>query len=377
MALRTLDKILLNNNWRSSTILENGDSLNLMKSNIFNRNVTSQTEAMVNGFDYDNIQDTITTGLVNYENKQQNLPDSINKPNAVPIESKYDDLRIKIYYGNQWWKWNVIEKDVMSSNDPELRLAKFMSKFWAWQWNSITSAMVTNLSGVAEITVGGTGASAEYLSEELVLKVRAKKEDMGFGKLNKIYTNSKTITAILKKQYTTANAPNLITEVYRGNITQTPDGQNVTTTPGAYENVSYMYKGVVPIILDDMMPDGILSFVEDGAFLFHLKNTEKPFYKEESAMANIGAGVKNIGMKMIYIIHPIGFNFTGTYHATSGAPATYASRSGMTPDELKNLGPNTGTAAAPIYKSMYKLAIPAKKSPIYNLRVKNYLKWYL
>lgn len=337
----TIQNVIQNNSWKSSSFKEAIEVNRLFNGGIVSA-ASSQAQAILNAVDFDNVQSTVRVGLVDYDWAEQNLGDaSDNTVNA--LQPVFEELDVKTFYGNQWWGVRAIQQDLMSSTEPNRLVLNHVGRFWATQFNKIISSTVSGMSDIAEITIGDGTAN---LSRKMVIAARKKKGDLGFGKLAKMYLNSKTIADILDKQEV-ATVKELITEKY-GQVTITKDGVSQVVQN---DTPSYVYGGATPIIVDDAMKDGIISLIEEGAFAFAQKELANPLMYSNDPKAGNGVGKEEWGTKSLYVLHPIGFGFKGVLGTN------FASRSGLSLAELQGGG-------------QYTLKVDAKLAPITNLKVK-------
>ena len=337
----TIQDVILNNSWKSSSFMKSTDVNRLFNSGI----VTTASDAaqkLINAIDYDNVQSTVRVGMVDYEWAEQNLGDASDN-NATALEPIFDDLDVKTFYGNQWWAVRSIQKDLMNTTEPNRLVLNKVGQYWATMFNRIISATVSGMGDITDITVGD---GTENLSRKMVIAARKKKGDMGFGKLAKMYMNSTTMADILDKQEDGV-INELITEKY-GKVTIVKDG---ITQLVESDTPQYVYGGATPVVVDDAMRDGVISLIEENAFAFAQKDLSDPLMYDKSAKAGNGVGKEEWGTKSLYVLHPIGFSFVGV-HGTD-----YASRSGLSLAELQGGG-------------MYDIKVDPKLSPITNLRVR-------
>ena len=340
--MATLQDVILNNSWKSSTFNESTDVNRLFNSGIVTA-ASAQAQAMINAVEYDNVQSTIKVGMLDFTWTEQNFGDA--SATVAPVRyPNFDEMDGKIFYGNSWWGIATIQRDLMNSTAPLRLVLEFVGRYWATQFNRIISATVSGMSDITDITVGD---GTTNLSRTMVIEARKQKGDMGFGKLANMYMSSTTISDILTKQEAGTISRELITEKY-GTVSINKDG---VTQVVQSDTPEYVYGGATKVVVDDSMNDGIISLVEERAFAFAQRDLAQPLMYDSQPSAGNGVGREQWGSKMLYILHPVGFSFNGV-EGTS-----FASRSGLTIAELKN-------------GSQYELKVDAKLSPITNLRVK-------
>ena len=340
--MATLQQVILDNNWRTSSFLKQKEVNKFISSGAVSA-AGNNADAVLNALEYDNVQSVIKTGLVDSDFTEQNLGDATNT-NAGAIEPVFTDVDVKTFYGNQWWMARTIQGDLMASTKPKQLIANKVGGYWATQWNKLISATVSGMSDIAAITIGD---GTTELSATMIINARKLKGDMGFGKLAKMYMNSTTIADILEKQALGTIPKELITEKYNNQIVHVEGVQTVVTG----SEPEYVYNGATRIVIDDAISDGVISLVEDGAFAFSQKQLNTPVMYNNNPKGGNGSGIEEFGTKSLYILHPIGFTFVGVL-ATD-----YASKSGLTVAELQAGG-------------LYGLAVDPKLAPITNLKVK-------
>ncbi len=338
--MKTIQDVILNNAWKSSSFMQSTDVNRLFNSGIVN-SASDQAQALINAIDYDNVQATVRVGMVGYDWAEQNLGDASDTV-VTALQPMFDEVDVKTFYGNQWWGVKTIQRDLMNTTQPNRLVLETVGRYWAKMYNKIISATIAGLSKLPKITVGD---GTTNLSRKMVIEARRRKGDMGFGRLAKMYMSSATLADILTKQ--ADGAPELVTERY-GLITIVKDG---VTQQVQNDTPEYVYGGVTPIVVDDALADGVISLVEDGAFAFAQKELANPLAYVNNPKSGNGAGAEEWGTKALYILHPVGFSFVGKHGVN------YQSRSGLTIAELQGGG-------------LYELKVDAKLSPITNLKVK-------
>ena len=339
--MATIQDVIQNNNWKSSSFKQSTYVNRLLNSGIIT-GASQQAQDLLNAIDYENVQSTVRVGMVDYDWAEQNLGDASDNT-VTALQPIFDELDVKTFYANQWWGVRAIQKDLMNTTQPNRLVLEHVGRYWATQINKIISSTVSGMSDIADITVGD---GTENLSRKMVIAARKKKGDMGFGKLAKMYMNSTTMADILDKQED-GTIKELITEKY-GQVTIVKDG---VTQLVQSETPQYVYGGATPVVVDDAMKDGIISLIEEGSFAFAQKDLANPLMYSNDPKAGNGVGKEEWGTKSLYVCHPIGFGFKGVYGTD------YANRSGLTLAELQGGG-------------QYELKVDPKLSPITNLRVR-------
>lgn len=340
--MKTLQEIIQNNNWSSVAFEKSTEVNRLYKSGIIAK-ASNMADRIINALDYDDVQSTVTIGLVDSEWVEQNFGDASDTI-ASSIEPLFDEVNVKTFYGNQWWAVRTIQKDLLKASKPKTLIGDKVGSYWGTQFNKIISSTISGLSDIQEITVGD---GTKNLSSLMIIKARKKKKDMGIGKLAKAYMSSTTLFDILEKQEEGTITKAVITETY-GTVTIVKDGVQQLVQSEVPE---YKINGVTPVVVDDAMKDGIISLVENGAFAFKQKNLKDPLMYANTAKAGNGAGKEEWGTKSLYILHPLGFSFKGVLGTD------YQSKSGLSLAELQGGG-------------LYELKVDPKLAPITNLKVK-------
>jgi len=335
----TIAEIVQNNQWHSSDIRESTYVNKMFNSGII-RDGGDMAQAAVNALDFDNVQSVIKTGLMEYPWQEQHLGDA-SDTEVSGVEIAMDTVNVKTYYGNQWWTVRAIQKDLMNSTHPMQVVNEFVGRYWSTQWNKLISSMLSGMAGITAITAGHEGHD---FNEQMVDDARQKKGDMGYGKLANMYMNSFTAHYIMSKQKA-ANQKELLSFRY-GQVTVVKDGITQLVQSSVPELV---YRGVTPVIVDDTMYDGTIALVDEGAIAFTTKDLANPLMYDNSPRSGRGVGKEQWGSKALYILHPVGFNFT--------EKAGNFSKSGL-------------TIANNLAGGNYSLAVPAKLSPITFIRCK-------
>lgn len=336
----TIQQVILDNAWKSSSFLQSTEVTRLFNSGIVTMGSDS-AQNLINAMDFDNVQSTTRVGMLDYEWAEQNLGDATDD-DATSLEAFTEELDVKVFYGNQWWAVRTIQKDLLNETMPMRLVLNKIGGYWAKMYNRIIASTVSGMGDITEITIGDGTAN---LSRQMVIDARKLKGDMGFGRLAKMYMNSTTMADILTKQ-AAGTINELITEKY-GQVTVLKDGvsqvvQNMTP--------EYVYNGVTMVVVDDAITNGIISLIDDGAFAFVQKELTTPMMYLNSPKGGNGTGKEEWGTKNLYFLHPVGFSFVGVFGTS------YAKKSGLTLAELQA-------------GSQYALSVDAKLAPITNLKV--------
>ncbi len=340
--MATLADIIELNGWTSASIEQSTEVNRLFSSGMLTK-ASPEAQAMINAVNPDNVQSEVLVGIVGADWAEQNFGDATSTE-AGAIAPFFKEARAKTFYGNQWWEVYTIWKDLLQAAHPNAYIQQKIGEYWATTINKIQSATLSGMSDIAEITIGDATGN---FSRSLVIQARKLKGDMGAGKLANLYMSSTTLFDILEKIEATTIAQGTIVEAY-GTSTIVVDG--VTTIVQA-DTPTYRYNGVTEIIVDDAMTDGIISLVEQGAFAYAANDKTTALTYSNDPKAGNGAGKEEFGTKLLYMVHPIGFDFVGV------EGTDYTARGGLTIAELQGGG-------------LYEAVAPAKLLPITNILVK-------
>lgn len=338
----TIQQVIQNNSWGSVNFNQSSNVMRLYQSGMVTGSGVA-AERMINALDFDNVQDTIQLGFTGYPWAEQNFGDASDTV-AAALQPFFETQIVKTFYGNMWWEVSGIQQDLLSASKPKRLVLEHVGKYWGTMWNKLLSATISGMSDIAAITVGN---GTQDLSRKMVIDARKKKGDLGFGKLATMYMSSTTLADILTKQAASESAESLITEHYE---TYRVSEGNISREVKA-ETPKYLYCGVTPVVIDDAMTDGIISLVDDYAFVLQPKKLANALMYDENARSGNGVGKKQWGTRMLYVLHPTGFSFKGR------RGVDYSSASGLTIAELSGGG-------------LYELSVDPKFSPIINLKIR-------
>jgi hypothetical protein len=328
----TIKDVILNNNWKATTV-KKSTSLNAMLSSGIIATTGEEVTDLLGAINEQNVQSVIKTALVDYQWAEGNLGDA-SATNATAISPDFTEVDVKTFYVNQWWNVKAIQSDLLKSTTPKATINEFIGRFWAETYNKIIGATITGMADIAEI-IQGDGLAT--FTSNLVIDTMLLKGDMGMKGLETMQMNAKTFVACKKKE------PTMFTQTFGNSIMQVVGGVE-TIVRG--EPTGWVYDGYVKVVIDDVMPDGKIAFINKGAFAWGEKeNIENPLMYNNDPKAGNGAGSEDFGTKKLFILHPRGFKFIGVL-ATG-----YASKSGLTLAELQTGG-------------LYDLAVDVKLSPI-------------
>ena len=329
----TIQDVILNNNWKATSVNRSTAVNAILESGIVST-ASSEATDMLNAINEQNVNSKITTALIGYDWAEGNLGDASTTV-ATALAEDFDEADAKTYYVNQWWNVKKIQKDLLASATPNLVVNEFMGRFWSETFNKIIANTVTGISAITELVQGDGTAT---FTSNLVIDTMALKGDMGMQGLDTMQMNSATFVSAKKKE------PAMFTQTFGDAILKVVGGVE-TYVRG--KPTGWIYDGYVKVVIDDTMTNGKIAFIDENAFAYAEKdNIEKPIMYNEDAKAGNGAGSEDFGTKKLFIMHPIGFTFSGTT----------ASKSGATLAELQG-----GT--------MYTLAVDVKLSPITILHI--------
>lgn len=333
----TIADVILNNNWKATSVSAS-TALNAILTSGIVTQVGEDVTALLNAINEQSINSTITTALIDYTWAEGNLGDA-SATVATAIQAGFEEVNVKTQYINQWWNVKTIQKDLLMSDTPNLITNEFIGRFWAETYNKIIANTVTGLAGIAEIKHGDGIAT---FTDELVIDTMLLKGDKGMQGLYSMQMNSTTFVSAKKKE------PTSFTQTFGAPVTQVVNGVE-TLVQG--KPTGWVYNGYVKVVIDDTMANGYIALIDEGAFaLAEKENIAKPLMYSEDAKAGNGAGSEDFGTKKLFILHPIGFSFTGVLGTN------YASKSGVTLAELQAGG-------------LYSLAVDVKLSPITILHI--------
>lgn len=330
--MATISEVILNNNWKATSVSKSASVNAVLNSGIVTTTGQEVTD-LLNAINEQNVQSKITTSLVQYPWAEGNLGDASGTV-ATPLNVGFEEVDVKTFYVNQWWNVKTIQKDLLQSSTPNMVVNEFMGRFWSESYNKIIASTITGISSITELVQGD---GTETFTDNLIIDTMLLKGDMGMQGLYSLQMNSKTFASAKKK------APSSFTQTFGTAITQVVNG--VETTIQGKPN-GWVYNGYVKVIIDDVMTDGKIALIDEGAFAWAEKeNIEKPLMYNEDSKSGNGAGSEDFGTKKLFILHPLGFTFVGVLGTD------YASKSGLTLAELQGGG-------------LYELAVDVKLSPI-------------
>lgn len=335
--MATIAEVILNNNWKTTSVSKSTALNAVLESGVVATTGEDVTD-LLNAINEQNVNSTITTSLAGYDWSEGNLGDA-SATVATALNPAFAEVDVKTFYVNQWFNVKTIQKDLLKSTQPNLLTNEFIGRFWAETYNKIIANTITGISTIAELVQGD---GTETFTDNLVIDTMLLKGDMGMQGLYSMQMNSKTFASAKKK------APASFTQTFGTPIVQVVNGVE-TTVQG--KPTGWVYNGYVKVVIDDVMTDGKIALIDEGAFAWAEKeNIDEPLMYDKDAKAGNGAGSEDFGTKKLFVLHPIGFTFVGVLGTD------YASKSGLTLAELQAGG-------------LYELAVDVKLSPITILHI--------
>ncbi len=334
----TVEEVIANNNYSSISHIESTEA-NTFKNNPSITMTGTDGRLIMNAFTLvdKNIPSVLEVGYTGYKHEEWNIGNTSNDM-AIAAEAFFLKYQTKTYYANRWFSIKTIQKDLMKSSDPAGLLNDFLAKDAFQYYNSVMCATLAGMKDIEEITVGD---GTKNFSQSLVLEAEGIRGDAGYKGFNRFYMHSDTLKDILKKQDGIDINKALIQPIKIGeqatiNVASgtagTTIGQSIQTRMGGLSTMAYL--GSVPIILDDELEKGIISILGDGAFAFAVAEKNDPIAYERIGKTGNGSGKEEFGMRVTFIMHPVGFNFTGVESTETGA-GKYAEKTGLSLAELK------------------------------------------
>lgn len=301
-----LEDVLFDNKWNSASFHDSLAVNALINTGIITP-IRGSIRQDIDGLDSDNMKSVITSGIISRtfeEPKGMDASDDEITPNVLS-QSEY---RVKTYYQAYSELERSIQDDIapMTVADARIHLINVFGLYWATHWNRIIAHMLKGFSTLAAITVGDGAAN---ISRTMVLDARLKRGDLGFGAIGRMYMSSTTLYDALVKQEAETIDSGTIVETY-GTNTIVVDG---VTTVVASETPTYRFNGVTEIILDDDLDAGIIGVVDRGSFGIGERNLSTPLETFRNPLSGQGSGKTQVISRKSFILHPIGFNFTGVF----------------------------------------------------------------
>ena len=333
----TIQEVILNNNWKATSV-NRSTALNAVLDSGVVSTASQEATDMLGAINEQNVNSTITTSLIGYDWAEGNLGDA-SATVASALAEAFTEANVKTFYVNQWFNVRTIQKDLLASTRPLETVNEFIGRFWK---ESLNKYIANTITGISTITALVQGDGTATFTSNLVIDTMLLKGDMGMQGLDTMQMNSATFASAKKKE------PASFTQTFGTPIVQVVGGIEQTV---AGKPTGWVYDGYVKVVIDDVMTDGKIAFVDAGAFAYAEKeNIEKPLMYSNDAKAGNGAGSEDFGTKKLFIIHPVGFTVTGVLGTD------YASKSGFTLAELQG-------------GDLYELAVDVKLSPITILHI--------
>lgn len=358
-AKRTLEQIILDNEWTSHSFFDSTELNALITGGIIDTS-DDRGEAILSGLDRQNVQSTYRLGFSDIDHSEANIGSTISSQMVNGSRAFFKEANVKTFYNNQWWEVPAMERHLLNEAEPVRFLLEEIGRYWAQEIDMKIAATLDGMKDIPEITVGD---GTKQFSEDLILMARELKGDFGVRELFTMYMSSATLFALLRKQR--ANTiDNLIVEAYGptslvGENRVGSDGTRGEASRG-FSNVlasrtpRFFYNGVTPIVVSDNLEDGIAHMVDNGAFAYNQANFTDPIVYDYQPRAGNGAGIEQYGSRALFLLHPKGFSFTGQQSQTGGS-GKFANNGGLTLAELKAGG-------------QYELNEDVKLARIFNVR---------
>ncbi len=346
-------------NWHSAHMLKSYAMNKLFQSNLIDRSPTGQNFINAVTDNMKNLPEKVNIGYSGYGFSEPAVAVVGDKTIPPTTEATFKTINAKPSYHFNWWSIDTIQKDLMSMINLELYLREFLGSYLATHFNHVIVNTLGGLSTVSEITVGDDNTE---FSEKLYDECQQIRGDRVGNTTPTLFMSSKTLFDIKGKQDIAANKNPLISEYQMSGQNQievkgSPQGTNIgqflTTKIGM--PTKFAYKTMVPIVMDDIMEDGLIAVLDPKAFAFLQKSFKNPIRYKHDAMVG-GIGTEAFGLVFLALMHPIGFNFIGVKAPEAGA-GKYANLTGLSYAELKAGG-------------QFELAFEAKESRIRLIKVK-------
>ncbi len=334
---QSLEDIIGNNDFHSLSYLESEYANTLI-------NNPSITMVGSNGRDHlnaylatgDNLPAVLEVGYSGYDHAEWNTGNT-SDDEATAEDPFFLTYKTKTHYKNRWFNVKTIQRDLIKALDPVAFLNGFIAKDLITYYNTLMAATLAGMSDITGITVGNGTAN---FSQGLVQQAEGIKGDAGYKSFSRFYMNSATVADILMKQRNGTIKNPLIEPLKIGEqatirVDAGTDGskygQSIEKRMGGASNLAYL--GSIPIVLDDNLKDGVISILEEGAFAFAQTEFKNPISYHRKPMSGNGSGKEVLGMRVSFIMHPVGFNFVGEKTTNIGA-GNYANTFGLSLAEL-------------------------------------------
>lgn len=334
---QSLEDIIGNNDFHSLSYLES-EYANALIGNPSITMVGSNGRNILNAYREtgDNLPGVLEVGYSGYDHAEWNTGNT-SDDEASAEDPFFLTYKTKTFYKNRWFNVKTIQRDLIKAIDPVAFLNGFIAKDLITYFNTVMSATLSGMSDITDITVGDGTAN---FSQGLVQQADGIKGDAGYKSFSRFYMNSATVADILMKQRNGTIKNPLIEPLKIGEqavLRSDPGtagvkyGQSITKKMGGVSNLVYL--GSIPIVLDDNLKDGVISILDDGAFALAQTEFKNPMSYHHKPMTGNGSGKEVLGMRVSFIMHPVGFNFVGEKTTNIGA-GNYANTFGLSLAEL-------------------------------------------
>ncbi len=334
---QSLEDILGDNDFHSLSYLES-EYANTLINNPSVTMVGSDGRDHLNAYEMQNknLPSVLEVGYSGYDHAEWNTGNT-SDDEATAEDPFFLTYKTKTYYKNRWFNVKTIQRDLLKALDPVAFLNGFIAKDLITYYNTVIAGTLAGMSDITAVTIGD--GSKEF-SQGLVQQAEGIKSDAGYKSFSRFYMNSATVSNILTKQRLGTIKNPLIEPLKIGEkailrvdagTEGAKYGQSVEKKMGGVSNLVYL--GSIPIVLDDNLKDGVISILEEGAFAFAQTEFNNPLNYHRKPMSGNGSGKEVLGMRVSFIMHPVGFNFVGSKSTNIGA-GNYASPFGLSLAEL-------------------------------------------
>lgn len=254
----------------------------------------------------------------------------VSNIDAPEQDITFGSYKAKVSFLSNWVRLYNIQADLLRVSNPMALIRKHHGNYWATHINKDIGSIMSGLSLSDKITVG---ADNKNLTTQTINAAYYLKKDMGYdGEVVAVYMNSKTINDILVK-IGKGDVPKGIITRRLINQQTNADGTPITYTMGDKQFI-HVFMDASPIYVDDDLPDGRIFLLKKGAFVFVAKNIPEGLVYDKNPKGSSGTGTESIGSRILYVLHPTGFDFVGE-RAGQNAAVSYAKHYGLTPIEYK------------------------------------------
>lgn len=317
----TFTDVFQNQDWNTHYFLNNEYSSNLFKSPII-KYIKSQEIDILN---FKNFKEKIDIGFSNFSFQEPNIMNP-SQPDAIPERVSFGTQSVKTEARSIFFETENAEKVFTTITEAGAWVQESISRRTVEHYNQSICCMLNSLSLISDISVGDGNAA---FSDSLYHSLQEKKGDNLTNVRETIYMNSATFSHINKEAIKNNQVQPF---TYKGSNTSVTfsKGSNIVKTFLSDKVNDYCYNGHVPIVLDDRINKGVLHFLQDDAFVLGYKNLPQGDTFEEKTLTGGGMGRSSIGLRLVYVLHPEGFDFIGE------KGSTYNISSGLTYEEYNN-----------------------------------------